>query len=89
MIELAGEKGYSFIGVNSNAANAFFVRKDLEGYLPKCVLEDEEFPQYQYRQARDEKGRLLYLSSDGEKELVEDMQVLDLFGNKMIKIKDL
>ncbi len=86
---LAKDKGYIFIGVNSNAANAFFVREDLVKYLPQSIMEDKEYPQYQYRQSRDEKGRLLYLSAEEEIDLVGEMEVVDLTDDRIIKIKDL
>lgn len=45
--------------------------------------------QYKARQARDMKGKLIFLNPDEEKALIADMQVWNLENNTMIKIKDL
>lgn len=86
---LAEEKGYHFIGVNSNACNAFFVRNDLISYLPRTVLNDHEFVDYKFRQARDESGNLTFLSHKEERELIRDMEVWDIEEQKTKKVSEL
>ncbi len=86
---LAKRKGYSFIGTNSNACNAFFVREDLTHFLPESVLQDNEFILYKFRQARDEKGNLLFLNPNKEKELVADMILWDIEQEKEVKFREL
>lgn len=81
--------GYTFIGTNSNACNAFFIRNDLVEYLPKEILQDKGVVHYQFRQARDMQGNLLYLDPYEEKQLICDMELWDIQWNKEIKVKDL
>lgn len=87
--ELAKSKGYHFIGTNSNACNAFFVREDLTSYLPESVLRDETFIPYKFRQARDRDCNLMFLSSEEELQLITDMELYDLRENRKKKVKEL
>ncbi len=89
LVALAKRKGYSFIGTNSNACNAFFVRDDLTHFLPESVLQDNEFIPYKSRQARDAKGNLLFLTPQKEKELIADMALWDIEQNREIKFREL
>lgn len=58
-------------------------------YIPDKVKNCYKFMQYKARQARDMKGKLIFLNPDEEKALIADMQVWNLENNTMIKIKDL
>ncbi len=89
LVELTKRKGYSFIGTNSNACNAFFVRDDLTHFLPDSVFHDNEFIPYKSRQARDEKGNLLFLNPYKEKELIADMILWDIEQEKGVKFREL
>lgn len=86
---LAESRGYRFIGTNSNACNAFFVRNDLAQYIPETVKNNYKFVPYKARQARDNKGNLLFLSPEEEKILISDMIVWDLELEKEIKVSEI
>ncbi len=59
---LANKKGYIYIGMNSNACNAFFVRNDFAKYVPKSILESVKEYKGKYRSSKDKDGKLSYLS---------------------------
>lgn len=86
---LAEHKGYVFIGTNSNAANAFFVRKDLAQYIPESVKNNYQFVQYKARQGLDIKGKLLFLSPREERDLISNMIVWDLEQEKEVRVGEL
>ncbi len=52
---LSEKKGYDFIGCNSAGNNAYFVRKDLSGGLPKPSVE-EGYEYAKYRETKDSLG---------------------------------
>lgn len=89
LVGLTKRKGYSFIGTNSNACNAFFIRDDLTHFLPDSVFHDNGFIPYKSRQARDEKGDLLFLNPNKEKELIADMILWDIEQEKGVKFREL
>ncbi|MCM1543561.1 MAG: hypothetical protein NC121_20240 [Blautia sp.] len=89
LISLGKEKGYTFIGTCSNAANAFFVRNDLAGYLPRTLLEDQTWYEYKSRQARDEKGNLLFLNHEDEWNLIRDCLIWDIRDNCQKKVREI
>jgi len=84
---LAQEKGYVFVGCNSNGNNAFFIRNDV------CP-----FPEVDYKggfvvpKFRDSRGRnhkLTYLSGMDRIKAIYDMEVFDLKLNKNVLIRDI
>lgn len=87
--QLAKEKGYCFIGTNSNACNAFFVREDLVKFLPETIVTDHGFTPYKFRQARDKDGKLLFLSKEDEIALIADMELYDVREKRIKRVCDL
>lgn len=85
----AREKGYHFIGVNSNACNAFFVRDDLICYLPDSMVNDSLFVPYKYRQARNRDGQLTFLDHRKEMELISNEELYDITNQRVIKVREL
>ena len=63
---LADRKGYALVGCNSAGNNAFFVRKDLKPDAINEITVEEGYVRGQFRESRDEKGNLLYLSLEEE-----------------------
>lgn len=61
LCQLAGEKGYAFIGCTSHGNNAYFVRNDRAAGLP-ALSAREGYVASKFRESRDEKGNLTYLS---------------------------
>jgi hypothetical protein len=85
---LAQKKGYTFIGCNSSGNNAYFIRKDKIGYLKPISVEDG-YIESRFREARDTKGRLSFLSSADRLKIIEDMPVVDVETGEIITIKSL
>lgn len=61
LVDLADEKGYSFIGSNSSGNNAYFVRRDRVDRL-RPVTAAEGYVQSKFREHRDNDGRLTFLT---------------------------
>ncbi|MFZ3060711.1 MAG: hypothetical protein WA102_13375 [Candidatus Methanoperedens sp.] len=85
---LAEKKGYIFVGSDSSGNNAFFIRNDKIGNI-KSVSIESGYVKSKFRESRDIKGQLSYLSSDDRLESIEDMLVYDVEKNSLIKIKEL
>ncbi len=85
---LAQRKGYVFAGSNSNGNNAYFIRKDKIGNI-KHVDVESGYVKSKFRQSRDSKGHLSYVSGDECLKIIEDMIVYDIEKDILIKIKDL
>lgn len=78
LVRLGKRKGYAFVGSNSAANNAFFVRRDL---LPAELPERtpaEEWRQCLFRETRDQNGRLIFLSPDEEKALLAPLELVEV-----------
>ena len=84
---LAEKKGYVFVGCNSNGNNAFFVRKDI-CTLP-AVSYREGFSMPKFRESRDRKNQLTYLSGTERIKAISDMKVFDIKSNKNVLIRDI
>lgn len=87
--QLANSKGYSLVGGNSAGNNAFFVRNDLLDDIIKSVSVEDAWVQSQFRESRDEKGNLTFLSFDERRELLAEMPLIDIETNLQIKVREL
>jgi hypothetical protein len=83
--DLANEKGYHFIGCNSNGNNAYFVRKDKMKEL-RPLKANEGFVYSQFRESRDKNGNLTYLSGDARLKEIAGMPVINTRTGKTEKI---
>jgi hypothetical protein len=88
MCRLAEEKGYAFVGANSNGNNAYFVRRDKIGRI-KALSPEAGYVQSRFRESRDPAGRLTYLSGDERLAAIREMTVYDLERRALVKIKNL
>ncbi|HEX5400625.1 MAG TPA: hypothetical protein VFY06_16385 [Verrucomicrobiae bacterium] len=86
--QLAGDKGYDFVGSNSEGCNAFFVRKDISDGLPKPTVV-EGYRRSKFRSSIDEQGRLSFLSGDARREAIQDALVVHLPTGRTVRIADL
>lgn len=84
LCDLAEEKGYYFIGCNSAGNNAYFVRKDKIGGLTPLTA-SQGYSLSKFREARDESGKLLYLSGEDRGKLIKGMPV---FNTRTKKIEE-
>jgi hypothetical protein len=85
LCDLAEEKGYCFIGSNSNGNNAYFIRKDKIKGL-KHLSAAEGYVLSKYRESRDVKGSLTYLSGIDRLKAIEGMEVFNTRTGKLEKI---
>jgi len=85
---LAKKKGYKLVCTSSLGNNAFFVREDVKNSVPEVTVE-EAFKEPKYRESRDEKGNLTFLSLEEGRRLIGDMEVVDVESGKIKKIHDL
>jgi hypothetical protein len=75
---LALKKGYAFVGCNSAGNNAFFVRRDLKPEEIPEVTVEEGYVAGQFRESRDQRGELAYLSPEEEKEILASLPLVDV-----------
>jgi hypothetical protein len=78
---LAIQKGYSLIGSNKVGNNLFFVRNDRLGRLRSCSTA-EVYVESRFRDSRDPRGRLNFLSGRSRYEQIKDLDVIDLHTNQ-------
>jgi len=83
LCDLAVEKGYSFIGTNSNGNNAYFVRtEELKGL--KSLSVQEGFRPSYFREGRDIEGNLTY---DGLKERYAQLEGQKIYNTRTKSIE--
>ena len=88
-IGIANERGYTLVGTNSAANNAFFVRNDLLEYID-FDYNNIDFPEQKYRESRDVDGRITLLSNiDEKRNAIGTMKLLDIETNETICVFDL
>ncbi len=83
---LGRKKGYYFIGSNSSGNNAYFVRKDKIGRLKPQTVKSG-YVLSKFREARDKKGRLTYVSGYERLKLIQNMPIVDIEKNKRLLLK--
>lgn len=76
LCDLAEEKGYAFIGCNSNGNNAYFVRKDEVKGL-QSLTPEQGFVNSQFRESRDHQGNLTYLAGAERLNAIKGMEVFN------------
>lgn len=85
---LAERKGLAFVGTNSAGNNAYFVRRDRLGPLRPLAAE-EGFTDACFRESRDERGRLTFLSGDARRAAIADAEVVDVETGKTVRVAEL
>jgi hypothetical protein len=85
LCRLAERKGYVFVGCTRAGNDAFFVRQDVAGKVPVVSVE-EGYVLSKYRESRDEKRRLTYLSSEERRKAIAHLEVFDLDQQKMVPL---
>ncbi|OHA89207.1 MAG: hypothetical protein A2741_00230 [Candidatus Zambryskibacteria bacterium RIFCSPHIGHO2_01_FULL_43_27] len=82
LCDLAKEKGYVFIGCNSNGGNAYFIRKDKVGKL-KVLTPQEGYRETKSREHRDKNGNLTFTAPQKAKESLKGMPVFNTQKGKI------
>jgi hypothetical protein len=76
---LCKERGYTYLGTNSNGVNAFFVRNDLAGEVGGRIETVRTWPP-RHRDSRDAGGSLSFQRGLAKTRLIANMPVVDLEG---------
>jgi len=84
---LAIKKGYKLVGSNSAGNNLFFVREDVGQHLPSVSPQDA-YIKSNFREGRDEKGKLLNITSVEGFKLIEDQILFDVKTKQEITVHD-
>lgn len=88
LVQLGARKGYGFVGSNSAGNNAFFVRRDcLNGQ--RVLTAAEGYVESQFRESRDEAGRLTFLSGAARLREISDMPVYEVERNSIVRLGEL
>jgi hypothetical protein len=75
---LANRKGYSLVGTNSSACNAFFVRDDLLNEKVKVLTAEQAFSSSTIRQSRNKQGNLSYLAREDRLKAIRGLRVVNV-----------
>lgn len=80
LCDLAKEKGYLFIGCNSNGNNAYFVRNDkIKGIKP--LDHNDGFVLSQFRESRDKEGNLTFIGGGDRLKQLKGMEIYNTRTN--------
>ena len=85
LCDLAAEKGYGFIGCNSNGNNAFFVRNDKLKEL-KTLTAEQGFVMSKFRESRDPQGNLTFISGAQRLDVIKGMDIYNTRTQQLEKI---
>lgn len=80
---LAGKKGYSLVGTNSSATNAFYVRNDLLSGKVRVLSPEAAFSPSKMREGRDRQGDLTYVNGDERIKLIKGLPVYNVVTNSL------
>lgn len=85
---LAKEKGYKFIGSTSAGNDAFFVRNDVSAPFKEVTVE-EGYTVSKFRESRDIKGNLTYVSGVERLNLISEMSLYNIEDDIIYLISEL
>ena len=85
---LAASKGYSLVAGNRAGNNIFFVRNDLLGDL-RIITPNQAYRRSQFREARDENGKLTFEDFGARLSKIGDLPLHDLSTGRIAKVRDL
>ena len=88
MVSLAKEKGYTFVGTNSNGVNAFFVRDDLAPAITASIDRIVSWPS-RHRDSRDGNGVLTFTRGTQKAEQIAGLPVHNFENGTLQSIKSL
>ncbi len=88
LITLGIEKGYTFVGTNTNGVNAFFIRNDYASKITSLLSSISAYPSL-FRESRDNEGRLTSVSGIDRFKIIKDCKFFDVIKKQNIKIDKL
>jgi hypothetical protein len=85
---LARRKGYALVGGNSAGNNAFWVRDDAVGEVPRVTVA-EAYAVSRFRESRDESGALTYVRDQRARlAIIRNMPLWDVEAERSVTIAD-
>jgi hypothetical protein len=88
LVELGKRKGYAFVGSNNAGNNAFFLRRDrLNGQRELTAAEG--YVESQFRESRDEVGKMTFLSGAERLQKIIELPVYDVERGAIVRLADL
>jgi len=87
-IKLCGERGYTYVGSNSNGVNAFFVRNDLARSVTGKINHVKTWAQ-RHRDSRNIAKELDFRRGLEKYELIKDLPVVNLETDELCPVSDL
>jgi hypothetical protein len=88
-IHLLEGRGYALVGVNSVGSNAFFVRRELLNDVVREVSIEDCYRTSCFRESRDVKGRLTFLSGSGRRDPISHLPLVDVITGNSLYVRDL
>ena len=88
LIDLGKEKGYTFVGTNTNGVNAFFIRNDFASEITTLLSSVSAYPSM-FREARGEDGKLTLISGLDRFKIIKDCKFFNLKTKENINIEKL
>ena len=88
LIDLGKEKGYTFVGTNTNGVNAFFIRNDFASKITPLLSSVSAYPSM-FREARGKDGKLTLIGGLERSKIIKDCQFFNLKTRENIKIEKL
>ena len=86
LCDLSNSKGYAFIGSNSAGNNAYFVKKHKLNSKVRACSVSEGYRLSKFRESRDEKFKLTYVSGRDRLELIRGMDVVNTRTGEIEKL---
>lgn len=88
LIHLGEQKGYRFVGTNSNGCNAFFVLEDHAAKVLGGIDQVRSWPS-RFREARDSTGQLTFARGAQRAEAIRHLPVVDIETGQTRPLKEL
>lgn len=85
LCDLAEEKGYGFIGCNTNGNNAYFVKKDYIKEL-KVLTPKQGYYESKFSESRNENGELTFIRGKNRLKLLKGMEIYNTRTKKVEQI---
>lgn len=86
--DIASDKGYDLVGVNTAGNNAFFVNRDLASPF-KPASAAECFVAAAFRESRSPTGELTFLDMEARRREIQDVLAFDLDRNQVRPLKEI
>jgi hypothetical protein len=88
LTHLARDKGYTFVGTNTNGVNAFFVKDEVAAPVLALLGETKAFAS-RHRDSRDEQGKLTFITGAERYDLIRELPVMDIATGDTLLLRDM